>query len=166
MCLIRGGTLPDGWGVPDSKLAPTSLASLAQTLLVSIQALPEKLSLSSFEGGCMPSLQMKRDLSALCYEHHIEMRFGQVAVQTRGERTQILAYTCPEPDCLIHYHASRGYFITDQNGNGNKLEMTPNVRCPHDGASMYLAEVLPEHKSFRLWKCPQCNINHSNGDNL
>ena len=114
----------------------------------------------------MPSLQMKRDLSALCYEHHIEMRFGQVVLQTSGERTQVLAYTCPEPDCLVHYHASRGYFITDQNGNGNKLEMTPNVRCPHDGALMYLAEILPEHSSFRLWKCPQCNINHSSGSNL
>ncbi len=101
----------------------------------------------------MPSLQMKRELSALCYEHHIEMTFGQVILQISGERTQILAYTCPEPDCLVHYHASRGYFVTDQNGNGNKLEMTPNVHCPHDGASMYLAEVLPEHKSFRLWKC-------------
>ena len=144
----------------------TSLASLAQTLLVSLQALPEKLSLSSFEGGRMPSLQMKRELSALCYEHHIEMTFGQVILQISGERTHILAYTCPEPDCLVHYHASRGYFVTDENGNGNKLEMTPNVHCPHDGASMYLAEVLPEHKSFRLWKCPQCNMNHSNGSNL
>ena len=54
MCLIRGGTLPDGWGVPDSKLAPTSLASLAQTLLVSIQALPEKLSLSSLREVVCP----------------------------------------------------------------------------------------------------------------
>ena len=62
--------------------------------------------------------------------------------------------------------APDAYFVTDENGNGNKLEMTPNVHCPHDGASMYLAEVLPEHKSFRLWKCPQCNMNHSNGSNL
>ncbi len=114
----------------------------------------------------MPSLQMKRDLSALCYEHHIEMRFGQVVLQTSGERTQILAYTCPEPDCLVRYHASHGYFVADQNGNGNEREMTPNVRCPHDGALMYLAEILPEHRSFRLWKCPQCNINHSSGSNL
>jgi hypothetical protein len=30
---------------------------------------------------------------------------------------------------------------------------------------MYLAEVLPEHRSFRLWKCPQCH-NHSNGGSL
>jgi hypothetical protein len=114
----------------------------------------------------MPGLPMKRDPSALCYQHHIAMRFGQVVLQTTGKRTQILAYTCTEPDCLVHYDPSRGYFIADQKGNGNKLEMTPNVRCPHDGASMYLAEVLPEHKSFRLWKCPQCNTNHSNGGNL
>ncbi len=84
----------------------------------------------------MPSLQMKRELSGLCYEHHIEMTFGQVVLQSSGERTQILAYTCPEPDCLVHYHASRGYFVTDQNGNGNKLEMTPNVHCPHDGGTV------------------------------
>jgi hypothetical protein len=114
----------------------------------------------------MPSNPMQRDLSALCYEHHIEMSFGQVVLQTSGEQTQILAYTCLEPDCLVHYDASRGYFISDQNGNGDEREMKPNVRCPHDGASMYLAEVLPEHKSFRLWKCPQCNTNHSNGSNL
>ena len=94
------------------------------------------------------------------------MSFGQVVLQTSGEWTQILAYTCPEPDCLVHYHASRGYFIADQNENGNKLEMTPDVRCPHGGASMYLAEVLPERKSFRLWKCPECKMNHSNGGNL
>jgi hypothetical protein len=113
----------------------------------------------------MPSLPMRMDPSALCYEHHIEMRFGQVVLQSSGERTQILAYACPETDCLVHYDASRGYFITDQNGNGNELELTPNVRCPHDGAPMYLAEVLPEHRSFRLWKCPQCH-NHSNGGSL
>src|SRR5260370_33311998 len=106
----------------------------------------------------MPSLQMKRDLSALCYEHHVEMRFGQVVLQTSGERTQILAYTCPELDCLVHYHASRGYFVTDQNGNGNTVEMTPHAHCPHDGASLYLAEVLPAHKSSRLWNFPVCNI--------
>jgi hypothetical protein len=114
----------------------------------------------------MSGLPMNRDPSALCYEHHIEMRFGQVVLQTTGKRTQILAYTCPEPDCLVRYDVSRGYFVTDQHGNGDKLEMTPNVRCPYDGASMYLAEVLPEHKSFRLWKCPKCNINHTNGSNL
>ena len=113
----------------------------------------------------MPSLQMKRDLSALCYEHHIAMAFGQVVLQTSGEQTHIPAYSCPEPDCPVRYEAWRGYFITDQNGNGNELEMIPNVRCPYDGAPMYLAEVLPEHRSFRLWKCPQCH-NHSNGGNL
>ncbi len=114
----------------------------------------------------MPSTHVARNLSALCYEHHIEMRFGQIVLQTVGERRQILAYSCPERDCLVHYDASRGYFIADQNGNGNNREITPNVCCPHDGASMYLAEVLPEHRSFRLWKCPQCNVNHSNGSNL
>ena len=113
----------------------------------------------------MPSLHMKRDLSALCHEHHIAMTFGQVVLQTSGEQTHIPAYSCPEPDCPVRYEAWRGYFITDQNGNGNELEMIPNVRCPYDGAPMYLAEVLPEHRSFRLWKCPQCN-NHSNGGNL
>jgi hypothetical protein len=107
--------------------------------------------------------QMASNLSALCYEHHIPMSFGQVVLQTNGERASIFAYTCQEPDCLVHYDSSRGYFIVDQNGNGNKQEATPDIRCPHDGAFMYLAEVMPERRSFRLWKCPQCNLNRGNG---
>ncbi len=50
----------------------------------------------------MPSTHVARNLSALCYEHHIEMRFGQIVLQTVGERRQILAYSCPERDCLVH----------------------------------------------------------------
>jgi ribosomal protein L37AE/L43A len=30
-----------------------------------------------------------------------------------------------------------------------------------DGMPMYLVEVLPERKSFRLWKCPKCAMNHA-----
>jgi hypothetical protein len=114
----------------------------------------------------MPSNQIKRDLSALCYEHHIEMRFGQAVLQTRGERTQMLAYTCPEPDCLVHYNSSHGYFMLSQNGNLSELDMVPRVRCPYDGMPMYLAETNPEKRGFRLWRCPQCDGRLTNEEGL
>jgi hypothetical protein len=30
----------------------------------------------------------------------------------------------------------------------------PRTRCPHHGLRMYLAEVQPRKRSFRLWRCP------------
>jgi hypothetical protein len=28
---------------------------------------------------------------------------------------------------------------------------------------MYLAEVQPEHRSFRLWRCPKCGLHRVGG---
>jgi hypothetical protein len=104
-----------------------------------------------------------KELHPLCHEHHVEMTLNQILVTTGRERTQVLAFACPEPDCGVHYSNSQGYFISTQNGTGTDTDSLPRVRCEQDGMPMYLAEVLPEKKSFRLWKCPQCNMCHASG---
>ena len=73
---------------------------------------------------------------------------------------------CTEADCLVHYNIYRGYFMLSQNGNTNELDMVPSVRCPHDGTPMYLAEVDPDKKGFRLWICPQCEGRRTNEEGL
>jgi hypothetical protein len=102
-----------------------------------------------------------RDIHPLCHEHHIGMKLNQILVTTGSERTPVLAYTCPEPDCLVQYSNLQGYFISTQ--NGTDADSLPRVRCEQDGMPMYLAEVLPERRSFRLWKCPQCNTCRASG---
>lgn len=105
--------------------------------------------------------QPGKEIRALCHEHHIEMKLSQIFVTTGGVLTQIRAYACPEPDCFVHYSSSHGYFIP-QNESGIETDsLVPRVRCEKDGMPMYLSEVLPERKSFRLWKCPQCTMNHA-----
>jgi len=108
---------------------------------------------------------MSLEIHALCYEHHIQMQPNQIFVGTDGVRTQVLAYACPEPDCFVHYSSSYGYFIPSRNGSGIETigtdPLMPRVRCEMDGMPMYLVEVLPERKSFRLWKCPKCAMNHA-----
>jgi len=80
--------------------------------------------------------------------------------------TRTLAYRCTEPDCLVHYDASRGYFVLSQNANTSELDMVPEVKCVRDGMPMYLAETNPEKKGFRLWRCPQCNGVRTNDEGL
>ncbi len=41
-------------------------------------------------------------------------------------------------------------------------EIIPRVACSKDAQRMYLAEVMPGRKSFRLWKCPQCDARKTN----
>src|SRR6266403_1584345 len=105
-------------------------------------------------------------LQPLCHEHHLEMRLIQVPLQTGSELAQTLVYACPEPGCLIHYNSSRGYFAVVHNGNGIDRNMMPEVRCSQDGLPMYLAEVVPAQRSFRLWRCPQCNSSRRHDDEL
>jgi hypothetical protein len=102
-----------------------------------------------------------KQLHPLCHEHHIEMKLNEILVTAGSERTQLLAYACPEPGCWVHYSNSQGYFISSQ--NGTDTDSMPRVRCEQDGMPMYLAEVLPERRSFRLWKCPQCDMCHASG---
>jgi hypothetical protein len=114
----------------------------------------------------MPATQPSKELRAFCHEHHVKMRLNQSLLNSEGDPTQTLAYVCTEPDCLVHYNISRGYFLLSQNGNTNELDMVPRVRCPHDGTPMYLAEIDPEKRGFRLWICPQCDGRRTNEESL
>jgi hypothetical protein len=114
----------------------------------------------------MPATQPSKELRAFCHEHHVEMRLDQRLSNSEGGGTQTLAYACTKPDCLVHYNISRGYFILSQNGKTNELDMVPSVRCPHDGTPMYLAEIDPDKRAFRLWICPQCDGRRTNEEGL
>jgi hypothetical protein len=109
-----------------------------------------------------PALERRRRIDPLCHEHHIEMRLMQVLLKTENEPMPTVAYVCPAPGCRVHYDTSRGYFVITQNENGIKRDMMPRVVCSQDGVRMYLAEVRPTPRSFRLWTCPQCSVSHRN----
>jgi len=114
----------------------------------------------------MPATQPGKELRALCHEHHVKMRLNQSLVNSAGKAKQTLAYACTEPDCLVHYNIFRGYFMLPQDGNMNQMDRVPRVRCPRDGAPMYLAETDLEKKEFRLWRCPQCDARRTNEEGL
>src|SRR5260370_42306931 len=99
----------------------------------------------------------RKDLLVLCYQHHIAMllEFG-------SEPLEALLYACREPGCLIRYDSSHGYFIDTKDARTIEQEMAPRVSCPRDGHPMYLAEVRPERRGFRLWKCPEWNASRTN----
>ena len=113
----------------------------------------------------MLSNQLADSLRPLCYEHHTEMSLVQM-VSGNGGPPQELEYTCQASDCFVRYTGVRGYFIAPRNGSGVAEEILPRVRCRHDQAPTYLAQVRPEEKSFRLWKCPLCNGAFTSGDVL
>jgi hypothetical protein len=96
-------------------------------------------------------------LHLLCYQHHTEMLLRRLSEPAEG-----LLYACREPGCLVRYDTSAGYFIDTKDAKTIEDEMTPRVRCPDDGQLMYLAEVMPHRRSFRLWKCPECNRSRTN----
>lgn len=101
---------------------------------------------------------MRKDFHVLCYEDHTEMllKSGSGSVET-------FLYACQKPGCFVCYDRSQGYFINKQDGGKTQPEdIKPRVSCPHDGHLMYLAEVRPERRSFRLWKCPECNTIRTN----
>ena len=114
----------------------------------------------------MPATQPSKELRAFCHEHHVEMRLNQSLSNSEGDAIQTLAYACTDPHCLVHYNIYRGYFILSRDGNTNELDMVPRVRCPHDGTPMYLAEIDPEKRGFRLWICPQCDGRRTNEESL
>jgi hypothetical protein len=99
----------------------------------------------------------RKGLRVLCYQHHIEM-----LLEIDGELLEAVLYACREPGCLIRYDSSRGYFIDTKDARTIEQEMAPRVSCHRDGHPMYLAEVRPERRSFRLWKCPECNASRTN----
>jgi hypothetical protein len=76
----------------------------------------------------------------------------------------VCLYACREPGCFVRYDSSQGYFIGKQGAETPEPDIIPHVSCPSDGHLMYLAEVRPERKSFRLWKCPECSAIRTNGE--
>ena len=96
-------------------------------------------------------------LHALCYEHHVKMGMTGLVKQTE--------YACPEPDCSVRYSPSNGYFLAPEHGQVESY-LTPRVTCPRDGQPMYLAEINEEKRSFRLWRCPQCDASRTNEEGL
>jgi hypothetical protein len=114
----------------------------------------------------MSATQLGKELRALCHEHHLEMKRNKSFSNGDGGATQVIVYACTAPDCHVHYNVSRGYFILNQNGNGNEWDQTPKVKCSLDGAPMYLAQIDREKRAFRLWRCPQCGANITNEEGL
>jgi hypothetical protein len=116
----------------------------------------------------MPATQRKQEVQVFCHEHHVKMEPTEVRVSEGRETPQIAAYSCTEPDCRVHYNASRGYFVPNYSGTAKDLDMLmlPKVRCSKDGTPMYLAETDPAKRGFRLWICPQCDARHTNEDDL
>jgi hypothetical protein len=86
--------------------------------------------------------ETRTGLHPLCYEHHLEMKLVDIHPK---RNTSGLVYACPKPDCPIHYDSPVGYYV---------VSSTPCTRCPRHGLPMYLAEVQPRKRSFRLWRCP------------
>jgi len=85
-------------------------------------------------------------------------------LECRNDPAETFLYACREPGCFIRYSSSEGYFIEPQDAARSDLETKPGVHCPKDWRPMYLAEVRPERKNFRLWKCPECNATRPNGE--
>ena len=71
-------------------------------------------------------------------------------------------YACREAGCLVRYDASAGYFLDTKDSKILEQEISPKIRCSRDGRLMYLAEVRPEQRSFRLWRCPECDTSYTN----
>src|SRR5437762_2160606 len=56
--------------------------------------------------------------------------------------------------------------IATKEGDRVEQRTMPGIHCPNDGTPMYLAEINPEHKSYRLWKCPQCRKSVTNLESM
>jgi len=106
----------------------------------------------------MPGTARINSIRPLCYEHHSEMALPELAPNEYG-----LGYACRELACLVHYTRSRGYFLNTPNRDLIEQDPPPREHCPIDGHPMYLLEVQPKHPSFRLWRCPKCNMSQSAG---
>jgi len=54
----------------------------------------------------MPGAAPASRIHPLCYEHHCEMKLRESSSSEDGAD-----YACDEPDCLVHYSRSDGYFL-------------------------------------------------------
>jgi hypothetical protein len=114
----------------------------------------------------MPVAHQSKHLRQFCHEHLLEMRLNRSSLNNGGDATRATTYGCTKPDCLVRYNPSRGYFMLSQNGNRDEMDVLAKVRCFLDGAPLYLAEISPEKRSFRLWTCPQCGARRTNEEGL
>jgi hypothetical protein len=85
-------------------------------------------------------------------------------LKSRSDPVETFLYACQELGCFVCYGSSQGYFINEQDADATEPEIIPRVSCRNDGHLMYLAEVRPEKRSFRLWKCPECNAIRTNDE--
>ena len=107
----------------------------------------------------MLAVQMKKGTEPFCYEHLTEMMpYGDDLPKVKTGT----AYVCSVWDCLVSYNTLDGYFIAVKEGDRVEQSTTPSIRCPSDGMPMYLAEIRPEQKRYRLWRCPQCGMSVTN----
>jgi len=106
-----------------------------------------------------------KNLRPLCYEHHIEMKPSHLP-PSKDKTPQMHCYFCPKRGCSVGYNSRQGYFKIMAGGECTERNMTPCVSCPGDGRLMYLAQVKPDKRSFRLWRCPQCKRSRTNGELL
>jgi hypothetical protein len=113
----------------------------------------------------MPVAQPSREVHPLCHEHHVEMRHTQIVQRIEGEPIPAPAYACSASDCLVRYASSHGYYLAAEYGLMQR-DGTPRHICSDDGQPMYLSEINSEERSFRLWKCPQCDATRTNSDHL
>ena len=114
----------------------------------------------------MFSNQRANSLRPLCFEHHGEMSLVEAVSGNGSTAHQELEYACQASDCFVRYTGVHGYFIAPRNGSGFEEQVLPRVRCPHDGAPMYLAQVRAEERDFRLWRCPICKAASTSGQIL
>jgi hypothetical protein len=107
-------------------------------------------------------VQTRENLHVLCYEHLTQMRLSRILLKIGEKSWQITAYVCEEPGCFVRYSTSRGYFATTQDASQMGGETAPRISCPQDSQLMYLTEVRPQQRNYRLWRCPDCNTSHTN----
>ena len=75
-------------------------------------------------------------------------------------------YACQQSDCPVRFTSTAGYFVAPHETGRVEDEILPRVPCPHDEAPMYLGEVRPQERNFRLWRCPLCSATSTNNHAL
>lgn len=108
-----------------------------------------------------PGVHKNGNLRPLCYDHHIEMEFSHIP-RNAGRLTHMPCYLCPEPGCSVAYGRREGYFMIIPRREYTERDIMPCVSCPRDGQLMFLAQIKPERRSFRLWRCPRCKTSRTN----
>ncbi len=103
-------------------------------------------------------VKVMKVIQPLCFEHHVEMSREELA-----SRREMVVYGCQEPECHIHYSGSEGYFFNPTGEDSIDQYAIPRLHCVHDGSPLFLLEVQPENHSFRLWRCPKCNMSRVSG---